>query len=141
MPATKTLKARVRLAAPPQAVYKALLSSKEHSAIIGSKATASARVGGKTSAWGGYLAAKNLRLVPGKRIVQAWRGSDWDKGLWSKATFVFKAVKGGSVLSFSHSGVPADFAAQIRDGWKRYYWTRMQRYFAKMAKKGTYDGL
>ena len=59
--------------APPAAIYDAWVNSRAHSAMTGSKATQSPRVGANVSAWDGYISGKNLELVPGKRIVQSWR--------------------------------------------------------------------
>ena len=41
--------------APPAAVYDAWLNSRAHSEMTGSKASQSARIGAKVSAWGGYI--------------------------------------------------------------------------------------
>ncbi len=59
--------------APPAAIYDAWVNSRAHSAMTGSKATQSPRVGANVSAWDGYISGTNLELVPGKRIVQSWR--------------------------------------------------------------------
>ncbi len=65
------------LPASPQAVYEAWLNSAAHSAMTGGKAKASKRVGAAFSAWDGYIVGKNIELVPGARIVQSWRASDF----------------------------------------------------------------
>jgi hypothetical protein len=33
-----------------------------------------------------FLTAFNVEIVANRRIVQAWRGSDWPKGAYSIAT-------------------------------------------------------
>ena len=63
--------------ASPQEIYSTWLSSKGHSAMTGSPATVSAKVGGEFDAWDGYIHGKNLELEPGKRIVQSWRTSEF----------------------------------------------------------------
>ena len=50
--------------APPAAIYDAWVNSRAHSAMTGSKATQSPRVGANVSAWDGYISGKNLELVP-----------------------------------------------------------------------------
>ena len=45
----------VRLPVAPKALYKAWLSSREHSAMTGSKAKASPRKGGRFTAWDGCV--------------------------------------------------------------------------------------
>ena len=63
--------------AKPSEIYKAWLSSKGHSAMTGSAAKATAKVGGKFSAWDGYISGRTLELEPDRRIVQAWRTSEF----------------------------------------------------------------
>ncbi len=65
------------LPASPEAVYEAWLSSAAHGAMTGAKTKASKRVGAAFSAWDGYIVGKNIELVPGKRIVQSWRTSEF----------------------------------------------------------------
>ena len=45
--------------------------------MTGGKAKASKKVGAAFSAWDGYIVGKNIELVPGKRIVQSWRTSEF----------------------------------------------------------------
>ena len=63
--------------AAPIQVYEAWLSSKGHTQMTGSAAKASARVGGAFSAWDGYISGKNLKIKPGKQIVQSWRTTEF----------------------------------------------------------------
>ena len=65
------------LPAPPQAVYEAWLSSAGHSAMTGAKAKASKTAGAAYSAWDGYIVGRNLRLEPGRTIVQSWRTAEF----------------------------------------------------------------
>jgi len=59
--------------ASPKAVYNILLSSKKFSEMTGGrKAKISKDEGGKASLFGGAIQARNIELVPGKRVVQAW---------------------------------------------------------------------
>jgi activator of HSP90 ATPase len=128
----KTITQKVTLPASPAEVYDALMVSKKHTAITGGKAFVSSKVGGKFTAWDGYIEGTNLALVPGKMIVQAWRASDWPAGAWSVATFLMKPAKGGkTLLEFSQAGVPDKNCKDITKGWVDYYWTPMKAYLAK----------
>jgi uncharacterized protein YndB with AHSA1/START domain len=123
--------------ASPRAVYDAWLDSKAHGAMTGGKAKASAKVGGKWSATDGYCYGTNLELVPGKKIVQSWRSSDFgDDDKDSKIALTLKPVAGGTKLTLLHSAVPDSQAdAGYKAGWADYYFTPMKAYFAKAAKK------
>jgi uncharacterized protein YndB with AHSA1/START domain len=131
----RTIRQTVTLPATPSAVYTALMDPKQHAAFTGDKAVISAKVGAAFSVFGGYASGKNLELVPGKRIVQTWRADDWPTGKESKVTFGLAPVKGGTKLTFVQTGVPAQFVADIKQGWIDYYWEPMKTYLAGKAKK------
>lgn len=61
------------LLANRELLYKAWLSSKEHSAFTGGKARIQAKVGGRFTAWDGYITGTTVVLEPYRRIVQSWR--------------------------------------------------------------------
>jgi len=113
---TKTIKQTISFKAKPEDVYNALMSSKLHSKFTGSKAVISNKVGGKFSAYNKYIIGTNLELVPGKKIVQSWRSSEWEKGHISKVTFIFSKVKSGTKLSFTHADIPLNDYESIKQG-------------------------
>ena len=60
--------------ASPQDIYDAWLSSSGHERITGGqKAQISAQEGAAFTVWNGYISGRNLKLEPGRRIVQSWR--------------------------------------------------------------------
>src|SRR5262245_1943637 len=60
--------------ASPQDIYDAWLSSSGHEKLTGGqKAQISAQEGGAFTVWNGYITGRNLKLEPGRRIVQSWR--------------------------------------------------------------------
>ena len=124
---TKNIRQSVTFKTNPHEVYEALMDSRRHAKFTGEKARISRKIGGKLMAYGGYIEGVNLDLVPDKKIVQSWRGSDWPKGHYSKATFTLKKVKGGTRLSFFQSGVPAQHYNGIKKGWRDFYWAPMKK--------------
>ena len=128
---TKTIRQSVTIKATPREVYEALMDSRKHSKFTGAKARISRKMSGKFTAYGKYIQGINLDLVPGKRIVQAWRGSDWPKGHYSMATFSFKRVKAGTRLVFTQIGVPDREYKGIHQGWRDYYWKPMKEMLEK----------
>ena len=117
--------------ATPDQVYRAFLSSKEHSEITGAKATCSARVGAEFSAWDGYISGKNVELVQGEKIVQEWKTSEWPDGYSpSKLQLSLKKVDSGTELTLVQSNVPASQAKDYEKGWHDLYWNPMKNYFA-----------
>lgn len=129
---TKTIKQTQLIPSKPKEVYDAFINAKKHSAFTGSKATCDPRVGGKFTAWDGYISGKNLKLDEGKRIVQEWKTTEWpDKYLPSTVEFSFQKKKGGTELTMVHSKVPAQQADSYRQGWIDYYWKPLKAYFEK----------
>jgi len=124
---TKDIKQTIEFSASPHEVYEALMDSKKHSAFTGGKANISRKVGGKFTVYDNYAEGKNLELVADKKIVQSWRASDWPEGLESKATFLLSAKRGGGTkLTFTQKGVPADQYSDILEGWNEFYWKPMK---------------
>src|SRR4030043_561347 len=127
----KTIRQSITFEATPHEVYEALMNSRSHARFTGAKARISRKVGGKFIAYDGYIEGVNLNLVPNKKIVQSWRGSDWPKGHYSRATFSLKKVKNGTHLTFTQSGVPDQYYNDISQGWRDYYWKPMKEMLEK----------
>jgi activator of HSP90 ATPase len=126
---TKTIRQTVLFRASPREVYQALADSRKHSEFTGEKAQISQKIGGKFTAYGDYIEGVNLELEPGKKIVQSWRGCNWESGHFSTVTFLLAKVKGGTRLSFTQVGVPEQFHEDMKQGWKDFYWNRMKAMF------------
>lgn len=115
----------------PEEVYDAFMDSKKHAAFTGSPASGSARVGGRFTAWDGYITAVNRELTKGRKIVQDWTTTEWPEGAPpSRVEFSFKAARGGTEITLVHSNVPAEQADSYRQGWIDYYWDPLKAYFA-----------
>jgi len=129
---TYDFKLSCTLPASPQAVHDAWLDSAAHSAMTGAGAKIIKRVGGAHSAWDGYITGKTVGLIPGKRIVQTWRttqfaGDDPD----STITVELAPTKTGTRLSLTHSGVPDGQTSYENGGWRYNYFAPMKAYFAR----------
>lgn len=128
---TKNLRQSVLIAATPHAVYETLMDAKRHGMLIDSDARVSRKIGGAFHLWDDGLSGFNLALKKDRLIVQAWRASGWPKDHYSCARFELKKVRGGTRLTFTQTGIPADKFRGIRQGWIDYYWTP----FRKMSDK------
>ena len=127
-----TIRQKVSVPAKPSEVYEAFIDAKKHSEFTGSKATCDARIGGKFTAWDGYIFGKNLELVKGKKIVQEWVTTEWPEGHHpSRLILTFKKTKNDTEISMVHSGIPAEQAADIKQGWIDFYWKPLKEYFKK----------
>jgi len=127
-----TIRQKVFIAASPEEIYEAFMNAKKHSEFTGSKATSNPKVGGKFTAWDGYISGKNLELEKGKRIVQEWITTEWPQGYPpSKLELTFGKVKDGTEITMTHLGVPEEQADDLKQGWIDFYWEPLKDYFKK----------
>jgi activator of HSP90 ATPase len=128
----KTIKQKVRFKASAKVIYQLLADSRLHGAFTRHKAVISKKVGGAFSVYSGYITGINVDLLPGKRIVQAWRAKDFPAGIFSMATFNLAATRdGGTELVLTHRGVPKELIPGIEKGWREYYWNKMKHYLSR----------
>ena len=126
----------VNFSVAPARVYNVLMDPREFLAIMkfstvpnAPEPKIDARVGGDFALFGGHILGRNIELVPGTRVVQAWRTSDWPPGLYSIARFELHAANSGTTLTFDHTGFPKGDGKHLADGWYLNYWTPMQKHF------------
>ncbi len=126
----RTIRQKLVLPGTPREVYDALMTTRGHRAFTGADARISPRVGGRFMAWGGYIHGTNLKLVPGRTIVQSWVPNDptWPKGYESKVRFELTSSPRGTRVTFTHSGVPVEHTGHLSQGWKDSYWTPLRKY-------------
>ncbi len=128
---SKTVRQTITFKASPHEVYEALMDGKKHAKFSGADVKMDRKVGGKFSVWDGQITGTNLNLIPDKKIIQSWRDSDWEEGVYSTATFSFAAIDSGTRLTFTQTGVPDDAYEDIKQGWKDFYWTPMKEFLKK----------
>ena len=117
-------------------LYTAWLSSRGHSALTGAKAEVDHRIGGKFTAWDGYISGTTVELENFKRIVQKWRTTDFPEGSPdSRLEVRFEEVKGGTEITLVHTGLPDGTEDEYLKGWKDYYFKPMKKYLAKHGKE------
>jgi len=120
------------LPATPAQLYKAWLSTKGHTLMTGSAARVSGKVGGKFTAWDGYIFGRTLELKPDQRIVQAWRTSEFPGDAPdSQLEVTLEKVRSGTRVALTHTGLPTGTASSYKQGWKDFYFTPMKEYFGK----------
>lgn len=117
------------LPAPPKRVYEALTEEAQFSAVTGgAPARISAEEGGTFSCFGDRVVGRQVELVPNRRIVQAWRASNWDEGIYSVVRFELREDGDRTKLVFDQSGFPLDEKEHLEGGWKTMYWEPLQKY-------------
>jgi len=113
-------------------LYKAWLSSKEHSAFTGGKAKIQNKTGCKFTAWDNYISGEILELDEGKRILQFWRTTDFPK---DDEDSILEILLGdtakGCKLTLKQWNIPGGQGKSYKEGWVKFYFEPMAKYFNK----------
>jgi uncharacterized protein YndB with AHSA1/START domain len=130
---TDTIELSHLLPATPERIFAAWLDAAEHAAMTGSPATVeSAEVGGRFTAWDGYIDGSHLALEPGVRILQSWRSHDFPAdALDSLLEVRLEPAPGGTRVTLRHSDLPEGQGPALLEGWVEFYFVPMGRYFGK----------
>ena len=129
---TTSLSQKIIISASPKEVFNAILNPKIHSEFTESKVTGKATIGGKFTAWDGYITGKNIEIEKNKRILQEWVTMDWpDNYPPSLLEFTLKMVDGKTELTMIHSNIPTEQKEEMKQGWIDYYWEPLKSYFKK----------
>jgi activator of HSP90 ATPase len=128
---SNTINQEIIFKATPKQVYNALIDANQFSQVTGGAPTEiSPEAGGSFSLFGGMIQGRNIELAPNKRIVQAWRASNWDEGVYSIARFELQAHDEDTLVIFEHTGFPESQGEHLAGGWKDNYWGPLERYLA-----------
>ena len=120
----------VTIQASPSRVYDALIDAKQFGEVTGAPADIAPQAGGAFSMFGGHITGRTVELVPGKRIVQAWRATDWEDGLYSIVRFELAEQGGSTGLTFDQSGYPEAAHGELDPGWHKMYWEPLRKYLS-----------
>ena len=109
----------VLFAAAPERIYRTLTRADLFDRVVRASAAAAAVLkpgapptriqpvaGTPFQLFGGYLSGRQIELVSNQRIVQAWRMSDWEDGVYSIVRFELAKSKNGTRLVLDHTGIP-----------------------------------
>ncbi|MEO6447523.1 MAG: SRPBCC domain-containing protein [Gemmatimonadaceae bacterium] len=114
--------------AHPSRVYEALVTSEKFVAVTGAPAEIGVGPGDAFSMFGGAIVGRHIELVPGRRLVQAWRVATWPEGAYSLVHFALKNVGAGTELDFHHVGFPEGEHDDLNTGWTERYWEPLRAY-------------
>ena len=132
---TTNFRISIVLPVDKERLFRAWLSSKEHSAFTGGEAKVTSRVGGKFTAWDGYIQGRTVELEPCHRIIQAWRTTDFpDDAPDSILEITIEELQQGSKLTLIHKNLPEAQVQEYKQGWKDHYFSPMKDYFLKKKK-------
>lgn len=115
----------------PATIYRDWLSTKAHTLFTGGAAKIEPNVGGKHSAWDGYIWGETLEMESGKRIVQSWSTSNFPDGAEpSRLEILLEAVPEGCKITLNHSNIPTGQGKEYEQGWTDHYFNPMLDYYS-----------
>jgi uncharacterized protein YndB with AHSA1/START domain len=118
--------------ASAQQVYEAWMDSRKHAEFTSDTADIQPEPGGSFTIGSGYITGRNLELEPYRRIVQAWRTTEFpDAAPDSWLEVILEDTPEGCALTLNQKNVPEDQVESYREGWQEYYFEPLQNYFAK----------
>ncbi len=134
--AVESIELTAEIPARPERVFRAWLSSKEHSAFTGSEAKITGHEGTRHSAYGGYIHGWVLSVNSTKRrFVQAWRTTEFSpEHLDSLVSVKISKSKGGARVTLTHTDIPEGQGARYQKGWDEFYFEPLKKFFAAPEK-------
>jgi uncharacterized protein YndB with AHSA1/START domain len=123
------------IAAPPEQVFDLLTSGEQFGAATGQPAEITDREGEPFSLFGGRVQGRQIELVPGQRVVQAWRfgaahPTPWEPGVYSTVRFTLEPAGDETRLVIDHDGIPLEWIDHISSGYPAFYRDPIANYFA-----------
>jgi len=113
-------------------IYKAWISTDGHTAMTGSPAKVDGSVGGKFTAWDGYISGSFLELDENKRILQDWRTGEFpDDEEDSKVEVLLEEADGKTKITLKHWNIPEGQADEYKQGWDDFYFKPMKEYWGE----------
>jgi activator of HSP90 ATPase len=125
-----SLHQEIDLKAAPRRTFDILLDSKLFAAFTGLAATIDPKPGGAFTTFGGLVEGRNIEVIAAQRIVQAWRPTSWDAGVYSIVHFELKPSGDGTLLVLDHTGFPEGDFDHLDPGWRLRYWNPLEKFLA-----------
>jgi activator of HSP90 ATPase len=123
------------IGAAPEQVYAVLTDGDKFAAATGQPARVTDQEGDEFTLFGGRVEGRQIELVPGERVVQAWRFGDnhpetWTAGVYSVVRFTLTPKGKATKLVIDHDGIPPQWQEHIASGYPTFYQDPLAAYFA-----------
>jgi uncharacterized protein YndB with AHSA1/START domain len=124
--------------ASPLDVYAYLTDGAVFAAATGMPARLEPREGSAFSLFADRIEGRQIELVPGERVVQAYRFGAahpdvWAPGVYSILRFTLTAAGEQTRLVIDHDAIPAEWREHLASGYAAFYQEPMERHFAGAA--------
>jgi activator of HSP90 ATPase len=123
------------IAASPNQVFEVLTNGTLFAEATGAPADLTDREGDSFSLFGGHVEGRQIELVSGRRVVQAWRfgaphPSPWEPGRYSIVRFALEPERDSTRLVIDHTGIPPEWVEHISSGYPMFYADPIAKFFA-----------
>jgi uncharacterized protein YndB with AHSA1/START domain len=116
--------------AAPERVYELLTNGVKLGEVTGRPGKGGGSAGAYFSLFDEWLEGRQIELVPGERVVQAWRFTEWDPGVYSIVRFTLTREGEGTRLTVDQDGYPAELHEHLATNWRPFYFDPMTKHFA-----------
>ncbi len=125
-----SIQQQTMISASPAQVYAVLADAAALSALSGMPGVPGRSAGEEFSAFDGHVTGRQIELIPGERIVQAWRFPVWQPGTYSIVRFTLVPEAGGTRLVIEQHGEPEDWHDHVDTNWPTFYLTPLTSHFS-----------
>ncbi len=121
-----TIKQTYVIAATPEEVWRALTHPELIQEWSGASAQYSPEAGAPYSLWDGDIVGEIVEVVPGARLVQTWKPTDWTR-LDSVVRITLVPQEGTTLVDLVHENVEESDYDGTNEGWDIYYLGAIKR--------------
>jgi uncharacterized protein YndB with AHSA1/START domain len=126
---TQPIHQEVMIKTSAKKIFDTLIDPKQLSAFAGGPpAEIDATAGGSFCCFSGHIIGRNIELVPGQRVVQAWRSAQWAEGVYSIVRFELHDESGSTRIVFDQAGSPEEAGSHLETGWAKMHWQPLNAY-------------
>lgn len=123
----KDYKAHFIIPAPPEEVYRALVTPATIRLWSGEEAVMSEEPGSEFSLWEEAIVGRNLEFEEPHKIVQEWYFGDQEPA--SIVTLLLHPSKKGTDIEVRHTNIPDEDYNDIIEGWKDVYMGALREFY------------
>lgn len=123
----KNIKQTHTINSEPEIVFAALTNPLTIELWSGFSAEFDAKADTEFSLWDGDITGRNLEIVPGKLIKQQWYFDGQDEK--SIVSIVLSAKGQSTIAELNHTNIPDEAFDDMKEGWKKYYFGAVKKYF------------
>lgn len=123
--------------ASPDRIYQLLTNGEKFTTATGMPAVIATGEGAAFSLFGGRIEGRQIDLISNERVVQAWRGSEWEPGVYSLVRFTLTPDGNGTRLTLDQDAYPdgasplyPPWHEHLSAGWPMFYFEPFAKYLA-----------